>query len=55
MSWAGGLPVIPWREGRGVVEVPPEQREPLARRILEVEGDPRPEAEEQELLKHLKV
>ena len=52
---AWGLPVIQWREGRGVVEVPPEQLEPLARRILEVDGDPLPEEEERELLKHLKV
>jgi predicted ABC-type ATPase len=52
---AWGLPVIQWREGRGVVEVPPEQLEPLARRILEADGDPLPEAEERELLKHLKV
>jgi hypothetical protein len=52
---AWGLPVIQWREGRGVVHVPPEQLEPLARRILEVDGDPLPEAEEQELLKHLEV
>ncbi len=50
-----GLPVIQWREGRGVVEVPAEQLEPLARRILEVNGDPLPEAEELELLKSLKV
>ena len=35
--------------------VPPEQLEPLARRILEVDGDPLPEAETRELLKHLKV
>ena len=52
---AWGLPVIQWREGRGVVEVPPEQLEPFARRILEVDGDPLPEAEERELLKHLKI
>ncbi|MES2691905.1 MAG: hypothetical protein V4773_00440 [Verrucomicrobiota bacterium] len=52
---AWGLPVIQWREGRGVVEVPPEQLEPLARRILEVDGDPLPEAEERALLAHLKV
>jgi predicted ABC-type ATPase len=52
---AWGLPVIQWRQGIGVVEVPPEQLEPLARRILEVDGDPLPEAEERELLKHLKV
>lgn len=52
---AWGLPVIQWREGRGVVEVPPEQLEPLARRILEVDGDPLPEAEEKLLLSHLKI
>lgn len=52
---AYGLPVIQWRQGIGVVEVPAEQLEPLARRILEVDGDPLPEAEERELLKHLKV
>ena len=38
-----------------VVEVPAEQLEPFARRILEVDGDPLPEAEEQALLAHLKV
>ena len=52
---AWGLPVIQWREGRGVVEVPAEQLEPLARRILEVDGDPLPEAEERALLAHLTV
>ena len=52
---AWGLPVIQWREGRGVVEVPAEQLEPFARRILEVNGDPLPEEEERELLKHLKI
>lgn len=52
---AYGLPVIQWRDDVGVVEVPPEQLEPLARRILEVDGDPLPEEEERELLKHLKV
>lgn len=52
---AWGLPVIQWREGRGVVEVPPEQLEPLARRILEVDGDPLPEEEERDLLKDLIV
>lgn len=52
---AWGLPVIQWREGTGVVEVPPEQLEPLARRILEVDGDPLPEAEERALLAHLKI
>ena len=52
---AWGLPVIQWREGRGVVEVPPEQLEPFARRILEVDGDPLPEAEERALLAHLKI
>ena len=50
-----GLPVIQWRDGIGVVEVPAEQLEPLARRILEVNGEPLPEAEERELLSHLKV
>ena len=52
---AWGLPVIQWRDGIGVVEVPAEQLEPFARRILEVDGDPLPEEEERELLKHLKV
>ena len=52
---AWGLPVIQWREGRGVVEVPPEQLEPLARRILEVDGDPLPAAEERALLSRLTV
>jgi predicted ABC-type ATPase len=52
-SW--GLPVIQWREGRGVVEVPAEQLEPFARRILEVDGDPLPEAEERALLAHVKI
>ncbi|MBK8859155.1 MAG: AAA family ATPase [Opitutaceae bacterium] len=50
-----GLPVIQWRQGRGVVEVPAEQLEPLARRILEVNGEPLPEAEERALLAHVKV
>lgn len=52
---AFGLPVIQWRDGRGVVEVPAEQLEPLARRILEVDGDPLPEAEERALLAHVKI
>ena len=52
---AWGLPVIQWRDDRGVVEVPAEQLEPLARRILEVDGDPLPEAEERALLVHLKI
>jgi len=52
-SW--GLPVIQWREGIGMVEVPAEQLEPLARRILETNGEPLPEAEEQALLAHLKI
>jgi hypothetical protein len=52
-SW--GLPVIQWREGKGVVEVPAEQLEPFARRILEVNGEPLPEDEERALLAHLKV
>lgn len=52
---AWGLPVIQWRDDKGVVEVPAEQLEPLARRILEVDGDPLPEAEEKALLAHLKI
>lgn len=52
---AYGLPVIQWRQDRGVVEVPAEQLEPLARRILEVNGEPLPEAEERALLAHLKI
>jgi predicted ABC-type ATPase len=52
---AWGLPVIQWRDGIGMVEVPAEQLEPLARRILEVNGEPLPEAEERALLVHLKV
>lgn len=52
---AYGLPVIQWRQDRGVVEVPAEQLEPFARRILEVNGDPLPEAEEQALLAHVKI
>ena len=46
-----GLPIIQWREGRGVVEVPAELLAPLARRILEVNGEPLPEAEERDLLR----
>lgn len=52
---AWGMPVIQWRDGIGVVEVPPEQLEPLARRILEVDGDPLPPEEERALLSHLKI
>jgi hypothetical protein len=52
---AWGLPVIQWREGRGMVEVPAEQLEPFARRILEVDGDPLPEEEERALLAGLTV
>jgi predicted ABC-type ATPase len=52
---ACGLPVIQWRDGIGVVEVPAEQLEPLARRILETNGEPLPEAEERALLAHLKI
>lgn len=52
---AWGLPVIQWRDGIGVVEVPPEQLEPLARRILEVNGEPLPPEEERELLRNLTV
>lgn len=49
-----GLPVIQWREGIGKVEIPAEQLEPFARRILEGDGDPLPETEEQALLAHVK-
>jgi predicted ABC-type ATPase len=52
---AWGLPVIQWREGKGVVEVPAEQLEPFARRILEVNGEPLPEEETRALLAHVKV
>lgn len=52
---AWGLPIIQWRAGLGVVEVPAEQLEPLARRILEVNGEPLPEEEERARLLHLKV
>ena len=45
-----GLPIIQWRVDRGVVAVPAEQLAPLARRILEVNGEPLPEAEERALL-----
>jgi hypothetical protein len=44
LAW--GLPVIQWRDGIGVVEVPAEQLEPLARRILETNGEPLPPEEE---------
>jgi predicted ABC-type ATPase len=50
-----GMPIIQWRPDKGVVEVPAEQLAPLARRILETNGDPLPEAEERELLKNLTV
>jgi len=50
-----GLPVIQWRDRIGVVEVPPEQLAPFARRILEVNGEPLPEEEERELLSGLTV
>jgi hypothetical protein len=46
---AYGLPVIQWREGRGVVKVPAELLEPFGRRILETNGDPLPEEEERAL------
>lgn len=50
-----GLPVIQWREGIGMVEVPAEQLEPLARRILETNGEPLPPDEERALLAHVKI
>jgi hypothetical protein len=49
-----GLPIIQWHEDRGMVAVPAEQLAPFARRILEVNGEPLPEAEERELLKTVK-
>ena len=52
---AFGLPIIQWRQGIGVVEVPAEQLVPLARRILEVNGEPLPPDEERALLAHLKI
>lgn len=52
---AWGLPVIQWRDGIGMVEVPADQLEPLARRILETNGEPLPEDEERALLAHVKV
>jgi len=53
LEW--GLPMIQWRDRIGVVEVPPEQLAPFARRILEVNGEPLPEEEERELLSGLTV
>ncbi|RXK56185.1 hypothetical protein ESB00_10025 [Oleiharenicola lentus] len=53
LAW--GLPVIQWRDGIGVVEVPAEQLEPLARRILETNGEPLPPEEERALLAHVKI
>jgi len=53
LEW--GMPVIQWRDRIGVVEVPPEKLAPLARRILEVNGEPLPEEEERELLSGLVV
>ena len=50
-----GLPIIQWRAEVGVVEVPAEQLEPLARRILETNGEPLPAEEERALLAHVKV
>lgn len=44
-----GLPIIQWREGRGVVAVPAALLAPLARRILETNGEPLPEEEVREL------
>lgn len=50
-----GLPVIQWRDGIGMVEVPAGQLEPLARRILEVNGELLPPGEERALLAHVKI
>ena len=38
---------VSFKEWRGTVEVPAEQLEPFARRILEVDGDPLPEEEKE--------
>jgi predicted ABC-type ATPase len=46
-----GLPIIQWREGRGVVAVPAELLAPLAHRILETNGEPLPDAEQHALLR----
>jgi predicted ABC-type ATPase len=53
LAW--GLPIIQWRDGIGVVEVPAEQLVPFARRILETNGEPLPPEEERALLAHLKI
>jgi hypothetical protein len=53
LAW--GLPIIQWRDGIGVVEVPAEQLVPFARRILETNGEPLPPEEERALLAHVKV
>lgn len=50
-----GLPIIQWRQGIGVVEVPAEQLLPFAKRILEVNGEPLPLDEERALPAHLKI
>jgi predicted ABC-type ATPase len=47
---AFGLPVIQWRQDRGVVAVPADLLAPLAHRILETNGEPLPEAEQRALL-----
>ena len=53
LAW--NLPIIQWRDGIGVVEVPAEQLVPFARRILETNGEPLPPEEERALLAHVKV
>lgn len=53
LAW--GLPIIQWRDGIGVVEVPAEQLVSFARRILETNGEPLPPEEERALLAHVKV
>lgn len=53
LAW--DLPIIQWRDGIGVVEVPAGQLEALARRILETNGEPLPPGEERALLAHLKI
>lgn len=53
LAW--GLPIIQWRDGIGVVEVPAEQLVPFAKRILETNGEPLPPEEVRALLAHVKV
>lgn len=49
LAW--NLPVIQWREDRGVVAVPSAQLAPFARCLLALNGDPLPPDQEQALLR----